>query len=101
MHSIAFSLHLPSSSPPPFHSKTLSPHLLMISGGTGITPMYQILKASLRDAEDKTVLRLVYANVGEEDIRECPFFLFVFFFCLLLSSTSEIGRDEIVGSANQ
>lgn len=62
--------------------------------------MYQILKASLRDAEDKTVLRLVYANVGEEDIRECPFLCF-FLLCLLLSSTSEIGRDWIIGSANE
>lgn len=42
----------------------------MIAGGTGITPMYQIIKASLGDSEDKTILRLVYANVAEEDIRE-------------------------------
>lgn len=44
----------------------------MLAGGTGLTPMYQIIKASLRDAEDKTVLRLIYANVNEEDIREWP-----------------------------
>ena len=42
----------------------------MIAGGTGITPMYQIIKASLRNPKDKTQLALVYANVEEADIRE-------------------------------
>lgn len=54
----------------PFFSKNLSPHLLMIAGGTGLTPMYQIAKASVQDPSDKTQLRLIYANVNEEDIRE-------------------------------
>lgn len=40
----------------------------MIAGGTGITPMYQILTAILRDPEDKTKVSLVYANVTEDDI---------------------------------
>jgi cytochrome-b5 reductase len=42
----------------------------MIAGGTGITPMYQIIKASVQDPEDKTQLRLIYANVNQDDIRE-------------------------------
>jgi ferredoxin-NADP reductase len=50
--------------------RNLVPHLLMIAGGTGITPMYQIIKASLKDAQDKTQLRLIYANVNEDDICE-------------------------------
>lgn len=41
----------------------------MLAGGTGITPMYQIIRASLKDPNDKTVLRLIYGNVEEEDIR--------------------------------
>lgn len=53
------------------YRKDLSPHLLMIAGGTGITPMYQIIKSSLRDPTDPTQLALVYANVEEGDIREC------------------------------
>lgn len=40
----------------------------MIAGGTGITPMYQIITAILRNPEDKTKVSLVYANVTEEDI---------------------------------
>jgi len=51
------------------YSRDLSPHLLMIAGGTGITPMYQIIKASVQDPQDKTQLRLIYANVNQDDIR--------------------------------
>ncbi|KAF7310654.1 NADH-cytochrome b5 reductase [Mycena chlorophos] len=40
----------------------------MIAGGSGITPMYQIINAVLRNASDKTQVRLIYANVNEEDI---------------------------------
>jgi hypothetical protein len=43
----------------------------MIAGGTGITPMYQIIKSSLQDPKDKTELALIYANVEEDDIRTC------------------------------
>ena len=52
-------------------SRTLAPHLLMIAGGTGITPMYQIIKAALSDPRDQTQLALIYANVEENDIRKC------------------------------
>ena len=40
----------------------------MIAGGTGITPMYQIMTAIARNPADKTVCNLIYANVNEEDI---------------------------------
>jgi cytochrome-b5 reductase len=49
------------------------PHLLMIAGGTGITPMYQIIKSSLKDPKDRTQLSLIYANVNEDDICELRF----------------------------
>lgn len=55
------------------YNKDLAPHLLMIAGGTGITPMYQIIKASVNDPKDKTVLKLLYANVNEDDI--CKYFI--------------------------
>ena len=42
----------------------------MIAGGTGINPMYQIIKSSVKDPLDKTKLSLVYANIEEDDIRE-------------------------------
>lgn len=40
----------------------------MIAGGTGITPMYQIMTAIARNSDDKTQVNLIYANVNEEDI---------------------------------
>lgn len=42
--------------------------LAMLAGGTGITPMYQVLKAILTDPDDHTECSLVYANQTEEDI---------------------------------
>lgn len=40
----------------------------MIAGGTGITPMRQILKAILKDPLDTTKVFLLFANQTEEDI---------------------------------
>ncbi|KAI8391668.1 uncharacterized protein BYT42DRAFT_557655 [Radiomyces spectabilis] len=40
----------------------------MIAGGTGITPMLQIIRAICRNPEDKTTVKLIFANVNEEDI---------------------------------
>ena len=40
----------------------------MIAGGSGITPMVQVVKEVLRNADDTTQVRLLFANVSEEDI---------------------------------
>ena len=40
----------------------------MIAGGTGITPMLQIIRAILMNDEDNTRVNLIFANVGLEDI---------------------------------
>lgn len=40
----------------------------MIAGGTGITPMLQIIRAIMKNPKDKTKVSLIYANVGFEDI---------------------------------
>ncbi|KAG2222930.1 hypothetical protein INT45_012908 [Circinella minor] len=40
----------------------------MIAGGTGITPMLQIIRAICRNPQDKTIVNLIFANVNEEDI---------------------------------
>ncbi|XGW06508.1 hypothetical protein V3C99_016650 [Haemonchus contortus] len=40
----------------------------MIAGGTGITPMLQIITAILKDPEDKTHISLLFANQSEDDI---------------------------------
>ncbi len=44
----------------------------MVAGGTGITPMYQIITAIARNPEDKTIVNLIFANVNEEDILLKP-----------------------------
>ncbi|RPD54450.1 cytochrome-b5 reductase [Lentinus tigrinus ALCF2SS1-7] len=40
----------------------------MIAGGSGITPMYQILDYALKDPSNKTRFTLIFANVTEKDI---------------------------------
>jgi cytochrome-b5 reductase len=40
----------------------------MIAGGTGITPMLQIIRAVLKNPDDQTKLSLIYANVTFADI---------------------------------
>lgn len=40
----------------------------MIAGGSGITPMYQLLQAILANPRDRTQVRLVYASRTPHDI---------------------------------
>ncbi|KZT63636.1 ferredoxin reductase-like protein [Daedalea quercina L-15889] len=40
----------------------------MIAGGSGITPMYQIVNYALSDPSNKTKFTLIFANVEERDI---------------------------------
>ena len=40
----------------------------MIAGGTGITPMFQLLREVLRDKKEKTEVSLIYANRKKEDV---------------------------------
>jgi cytochrome-b5 reductase len=40
----------------------------MLAGGTGMTPMLQLIKAVLRDPHDNTKLSLIFANQTEDDI---------------------------------
>jgi len=43
-------------------------HIGMIAGGTGITPMLQIMRQVAKQKNDKTKISLIYANVTESDI---------------------------------
>ena len=44
-------------------------HFGMIAGGTGITPMLQIMHAVLRDEPNSSItVSLIYANQSEDDI---------------------------------
>ncbi|KAE8371566.1 hypothetical protein BDV26DRAFT_302660 [Aspergillus bertholletiae] len=50
------------------YSRHYAPHIAMIAGGTGITPMYQLIRAICEDDSDTTQVSLLYANNTEEDI---------------------------------
>jgi cytochrome-b5 reductase len=56
----------------PFEKFKYSPnmwtHVGMIAGGTGITPMYQVIRAILDNPKDKTQINLIYANNERRDI---------------------------------
>lgn len=43
-------------------------NLVLVAGGAGITPMFQVLRSVLDNPEDKTHVRLIYANKTEADI---------------------------------
>jgi len=40
----------------------------MVAGGTGITPMLQVIRAIVKNPRDKTEMWLIFANQTEEDI---------------------------------
>ncbi|KAL5612292.1 hypothetical protein BROUX41_000169 [Berkeleyomyces rouxiae] len=44
------------------------PEIALVAGGTGITPMYQLLRGIFSNPEDKTKVTLVFGNVTEDDI---------------------------------
>ncbi|XP_066523025.1 NADH-cytochrome b5 reductase 3 [Hoplias malabaricus] len=47
-------------------------HVGMIAGGTGITPMLQIIRAIMKDPKDQTICYLLFANQSEKDILLRP-----------------------------
>ncbi|KAF7595100.1 hypothetical protein BBP40_007304 [Aspergillus hancockii] len=49
------------------YSRQYAPHIGMIAGGTGITPMYQLIRATCEDDGDKSQVSLLYANNTAED----------------------------------
>ncbi|KAH7000954.1 hypothetical protein EDB80DRAFT_580435 [Ilyonectria destructans] len=50
------------------YQRGLCKQIGMLAGGTGITPMYQIIRAICEDDRDLTQVSLIYANRSEEDI---------------------------------
>lgn len=43
-------------------------HIGLIAGGTGITPMWQLIRAIFNNPEDKTKVTLIFGNISKEDI---------------------------------
>ncbi|TIA85334.1 hypothetical protein E3P99_04018 [Wallemia hederae] len=50
------------------YDENLTHHIGMIAGGTGITPMLQVIRAILKNPRDTTQVDLIYANVTVDDI---------------------------------
>ncbi|KAJ5151754.1 Cytochrome b5 [Penicillium capsulatum] len=50
------------------YSQGLCSKIGMVAGGTGITPMYQLIRAICENDTDTTEISLVYANRSESDI---------------------------------
>ncbi|KAK6212013.1 hypothetical protein LQW54_005541 [Pestalotiopsis sp. IQ-011] len=50
------------------YSAAYAKRIGMIAGGSGITPMYQLIRAICEDESDPTQIDLLYANNTEEDI---------------------------------
>jgi cytochrome-b5 reductase len=45
-----------------------SKHFGLLAGGTGLTPMLQLISAALKDPNDTTTFSMIYANKTEDDI---------------------------------
>ncbi|OPB44460.1 hypothetical protein A0O28_0027790 [Trichoderma guizhouense] len=50
------------------YSRQLCKKIGMVAGGTGITPMFQIIRAICESDRDTTEISLIYANRTEQDI---------------------------------
>ncbi|ONK66512.1 uncharacterized protein A4U43_C06F8960 [Asparagus officinalis] len=50
------------------YSPNMKKKIGMIAGGTGITPMLQVIKAIVKNPEDCTQVSLLYGNVSPDDI---------------------------------
>jgi len=70
LHSMVINQSLSFKGPIPKYEWTPNKHehIALIAGGTGITPMYQLMRAIFRNPEDKTKVTLVFGNITEEDI---------------------------------
>lgn len=45
-----------------------TPHVTLIAGGAGITPIYQLAQGILRNPEDKTAITLIYGANTDQDV---------------------------------
>ncbi|OAY31665.1 NADH-cytochrome b5 reductase-like protein [Manihot esculenta] len=50
------------------YSPNMKKHIGMVAGGTGITPMLQVIEAILKNPNDNTQVSLLYANISPDDI---------------------------------
>jgi cytochrome-b5 reductase len=43
-------------------------HVAMIAGGTGVTPMYQVIRRIFSNPSEQTKVTLIFGNIAEDDI---------------------------------
>lgn len=70
LHDMAVGQRLDFKGPLPKYpwSENKHEHIALVAGGTGITPMYQLIRAIFSNSKDKTKVSLVFGNLTEEDI---------------------------------
>ena len=51
-----------------FNNELKCQHIGMVAGGTGITPMLQVIRAICKNNNDKTQISLIFGNVTIDDI---------------------------------
>ncbi|KAI9806487.1 MAG: NADH-cytochrome b5 reductase [Piccolia ochrophora] len=70
LHNMAPDQRLDFKGPLPKYPWEANKHetIALIAGGTGITPMYQLIRAIFKNPEEKTKVSLIFANLTEEDI---------------------------------
>ena len=70
MHSLAPGQRLDIKGPIPKYQieENMHNHIVMIAGGTGITPMWQVARNIFKNPNDKTKVTLLFGNLTEEDI---------------------------------
>ncbi|KAF7838678.1 NADH-cytochrome b5 reductase-like protein [Senna tora] len=50
------------------YTPNMKKHIGMVAGGTGLTPMLQVIEAILKNPDDKTQISFLYANNTPDDI---------------------------------
>ncbi|KAG4305962.1 hypothetical protein PORY_000872 [Pneumocystis oryctolagi] len=70
IHNMKVNDKLSFSGPIPKYSWNLNMHerIVLIAGGTGITPMYQLIHKIFQNKKENTHVTLITANISEEDI---------------------------------
>lgn len=70
IHSLQPGDKLEFKGPLPKYPYTANMHerLTLIAGGTGISPMYQLVRAVFNNPEDKTEVTLVFGNISEDEV---------------------------------
>ncbi|KAH7155406.1 hypothetical protein B0J13DRAFT_521563 [Dactylonectria estremocensis] len=70
IHSLVPGQSLDIKGPLPKYEWTANKHeqVALVAGGSGITPMYQLLRGIFKNPDDKTKVTLIFGNVTEEDI---------------------------------